>query len=149
MSEIKVSAVIIALNEERDIQRALKSVEWCDEIIVVDSGSTDRTVDICMKFGANVFHKDFVGYGEQKQFAVDQATNDWILSIDADEVIPPDLRDEIQISLRKNRNQNGQMYNGFRLSICTVLWDRVVRDCPRYTRPKLRLFDRTHGKFNL
>ncbi|HZS45043.1 MAG TPA: glycosyltransferase family 2 protein [Blastocatellia bacterium] len=148
MSKARISAVIIALNEERDIRRALASVEWCDEIIVVDSGSTDQTVAICEEFGAKVFHRYFTGYGEQKRFAVERAANDWILSIDADEVIPDDLRYEIQSALRHNQNSNGQKNNGFRIPICTVLWDQVVRDCHRYTRAKLRLFDRRQGNFN-
>jgi len=67
-----------ALNEERDIENTLKSVQWCDEIIVVDSGSTDGTLKICRDFGCKVFEREFNGFGEQKQFAVERAENDWV-----------------------------------------------------------------------
>ena len=83
----KVSAVLITLNEEADIARALKSVAWCDEVVVVDSGSTDRTVEICEAHDCKVLHRTFGGYGEQKAFAVMQAANDWVLAIDADEEV--------------------------------------------------------------
>src|SRR5260221_337491 len=98
-NRVRITAVIIAFNEERDIGNALKSVDWCDEIVVVDSGSSDKTKDICQQFGCKVFDKEFEGFGEQKQFAVDRACNDWVLSIDADEVISPELRAEIVSAL--------------------------------------------------
>jgi glycosyltransferase involved in cell wall biosynthesis len=93
---IPVSVTIITRNEEQQILRTLESVKpVAAEIIVVDSLSTDRTVEICEKFGCRVFHRAFSGYGSQKQFAVDQATHDWILSIDADETLTPELAAEI------------------------------------------------------
>jgi len=140
----RISAVIIALNEERDIENALKSVAWCDEIIVVDSGSTDGTLKICREFGCRVFNRDFNGFGEQKQFAVDQASSDWVLSIDADEVISPELRDEILSVV----NDPARNQKGYFIPITTILWDMKIRRSIRYTRPKLRLFDRNFGKFN-
>src|SRR5882724_878871 len=143
-NRIGISAVIIALNEERDIENSLKSVQWCDEIIVVDSGSTDGTLKICRDFGCKVFEREFNGFGEQKQFAVDRAENDWVLSIDADEVITAELRNEILSGL--NNRQHGPY--GYYLAITTILWDRKIRRSVRYTRPKLRLFNRNHGRFN-
>ena len=138
----EVSAVIIAFNEEADIARALESVAWCNEVLVVDSGSTDRTIEICVAHGCKVLHREFRGYGEQKAFAVTQAANDWILSVDADEEVSPALRDEILSKLERTGD-----CRGYYLPVTTVLWDHVVRTGQRHTKPKLRLFDRRFGNF--
>jgi glycosyltransferase involved in cell wall biosynthesis len=139
---VQVSAVIIALNEEADIARAVDSVRWCDEVLVVDSGSTDRTVEICAARGCKVIHREFTGYGEQKAFAVMQAANDWVFVVDADEEVTPALRDEIRQKLDSPVN-----CHGFRIPITTVLWDKVIRTKDRHTANKLRLFDRRYGNF--
>jgi glycosyltransferase involved in cell wall biosynthesis len=138
----KISAVIIAFNEELDIARALASLAWCDEVLVVDSGSTDRTVDVCEAFGCKVLRREFTGYGEQKAWAVAQAANDWILALDADEEVPAALKDEIVSRLARTEN-----CSGYFIPITTVLWDQVVRTGHRHTKPKLRLFDRKFGNF--
>ncbi len=90
-----LSVTIIALNEEKDLPRCLESVQFADEIILVDSGSTDRTVEVAKKFGAKVIQEPWHGYGAQKNFAMDKAKNDWVLNIDADEAVTPELREEI------------------------------------------------------
>ena len=82
---MKISATIITLNEERNIARAIESLRCCDEIVVVDSGSTDRTTEIAEKLGARVVEMNWRGYAGQKNCASDEAAHDWILSIDADE----------------------------------------------------------------
>jgi glycosyltransferase involved in cell wall biosynthesis len=138
----RVSAVIIAFNEEADIARALRSIQWCDEVLVVDSGSSDRTVEICAEYGCRIMRHEFCGYGQQKAFAVRQAVNDWVFVVDADEEVPAALRDEILTRLA-----DPQDCRGFYVPITTVLWDHVVRSSPRYTKAKLRLFDRRHGNF--
>ena len=86
-----ISVVIITLNEEHNIQQCLDSVRLFNEIIIIDSGSTDQTIDIAEKHGAKVMHQDWLGFGPQKQIAVSHAKNDWVLSIDADEVISEEL----------------------------------------------------------
>ena len=91
-----ISVVIITLNEEHNIKHCLDSVSLFDEIIIVDSGSTDQTIDIAEKHGAKVIHQDWLGFGPQKQYAVNQASNDWVLSIDADEYLSPELVEDIQ-----------------------------------------------------
>ena len=138
----KISAVIIAFNEEVDIARALASLAWCDEVLVVDSGSTDRTVEVCEAYGARVLQREFTGYGEQKSWAVKQAAHDWIIALDADEEIPAALKDEIYFKLARTEN-----CSGYYIPITTVLWDQVVRTGHRHTKPKLRLFDRKFGNF--
>jgi glycosyltransferase involved in cell wall biosynthesis len=90
-----VSVTIIALNEEENLPRALASVRWADDIVVVDSGSKDRTIEIATQFGARVFQNPWPGFGQQKNFAQNLATHDWVLNIDADEEISEPLRDKI------------------------------------------------------
>ncbi len=99
---IKVSAVIITCNESRNIARTLSKLYWCDEIVIVDSYSTDNTVAICEEFGCRIFSKTFEGYGPQKKYAVAMAKNDWVLCIDADEVLSDALILEIRAELDSN-----------------------------------------------
>ena len=90
--EVRVSVLIPTMNEERNLPRCLKSVApLVDEIVVVDSGSVDATQEIAEKFSARIVHQDWLGYVGQKNFALDQATHSWVLSIDADEEISPEL----------------------------------------------------------
>ncbi len=91
-----LSAVIITKNESAHIEACLKSVAWADEIIVLDSGSEDDTVSKCLKYTDKVYQTDWPGFGIQKQRAVDKAKGNWILSIDADEIVTDDLKQEIQ-----------------------------------------------------
>jgi glycosyltransferase involved in cell wall biosynthesis len=83
----KISATIITFNEEKNIKRCIESLDFCDEIIVVDSLSNDNTCAIATQLGAKVINQKFLGHIKQKQLAVDNCTNDWILSLDADEMI--------------------------------------------------------------
>jgi glycosyltransferase involved in cell wall biosynthesis len=93
---LSVSVVVITKNEAGAIERCLRSVDWADEVIVLDCGSTDRTVEISQKLGARAsVTEDWPGFGPQKNRALEQATGDWVLSLDADEWVTPDLRDEI------------------------------------------------------
>lgn len=100
MSHKTLSVIIICKNEERVIEQTLKSVQgWADEIVVMDSGSTDRTVEIAKKYTDKIFVTDWPGYGVQKNRALDKATSDWILSIDADEVVTDKLKQEISSAI--------------------------------------------------
>ena len=92
---MSLSVVIIAKNEEAGIRRCLESVTWADEIVVLDSGSTDATVRICREYTQHVHETDWPGFGPQKNRALERATGDWVLSLDADEWVTRDLRDEI------------------------------------------------------
>ena len=91
-----LSVAIITLNEERNLDRCLASVRWADEIIVVDSGSTDGTVAIAQRYGVHVSTRPFTNYSEQKNAALGLASCDWVLSLDADEEVSPDLGAEIR-----------------------------------------------------
>ncbi len=96
MEKIPASVAIITLNEEDSISGCIDSVAGFHEVVIVDSGSTDRTVDIAQERGARVFSNEFEGYGQQKQFALDQCSLDWVLMLDADERLSPECLDEIQ-----------------------------------------------------
>ena len=99
-SRPKLAVTIITLNEESNIKDCLKSIKsWVDEIIIVDSGSSDRTCEIAEEMGAKVFKKDWPGYGAQKNRAIELASCEWIFSIDADERVPGELKEEIDIIL--------------------------------------------------
>jgi glycosyltransferase involved in cell wall biosynthesis len=92
---MKLSVIIIAKNEEESIGACLESIAWADEIIVLDSGSTDATVAICRKYTDKVYVTDWIGHGPQKNRALKLATGDWVLALDADEWVTPELKDEI------------------------------------------------------
>jgi len=92
----KISVTIICKNEENRIRKCLDSVSWADEIVVVDSGSTDKTLDVVAEYTDKIFINDWPGFGLQKAFAVNKASNDWVLSLDADEVVSEKLRHEIE-----------------------------------------------------
>lgn len=141
---IKISAVIITLNEEHSIEQTLRSLDFCDEIVVVDSGSIDKTVSLCKEHGCKVLFRKFDGYGTQKRFAVEQAANDWILAIDADEVLSPGLRAEI-ISTFSGAEPSAR---GFLVPISLVFLNRVIRFGGEYKKPHLRLFNKKFGTFN-
>ncbi len=97
----KLSLVIITLNEEKCIERCISSVPFASEVIVVDSGSTDRTVQIAESLGAKVYKNEWKGYGAQKCFAAQLVTGDWVLSLDADEWLSPELQVEIQELIKR------------------------------------------------
>ena len=95
----KVSVFMITFNNERTVEKALASVQWADEIVVVDSFSTDQTVEICQRFTPKVFQRKWTGHRDQYQYASDLTTNEWIMFVDADEEVPPDLAEEIRKQL--------------------------------------------------
>jgi glycosyltransferase involved in cell wall biosynthesis len=94
-----VSAIVVCFNEEQNIGDCLESLSWCDEIVVVDSFSTDRTVEICRQYTDRIIRRPWAGYRDQKAFAHSQATKDWVLLVDSDERVTPKLRDEIRQTL--------------------------------------------------
>src|SRR5271163_1171235 len=91
-----LSVAMIAMNEEANLPRTLESVRWANEIVIVDSGSKDRTIEIAQSLGAKTSYHAFGGHGEQKNVALDLCTADWTLLLDADEVLTPELRNEIR-----------------------------------------------------
>jgi glycosyltransferase involved in cell wall biosynthesis len=139
---MKVSAVIITFNEEKNIAEAIKSVAFADEIIVVDSESTDKTREIAENLGAKVITQKWLGFSKQKQFAVDSATYNQILSLDADERISDKLRDEI-LSLKTSKN----LADGYKIPRLSIYMNREIRHCGWYPDWQLRFFNRTKGRW--
>ena len=97
---MRLSVIIITKNEEKNIRTCLDSIAWVDEIIVLDSGSTDNTVTICKEYSDKVYETDWIGFGQQKNRALKYASGDWILSLDADEWITPELKAEILMAIQ-------------------------------------------------
>jgi len=132
-----LSVAMIARNEEAKLPRTLDSVRWADEIVIVDSGSTDRTPEIARSYGAkHSFHRDFQGFTPQKNLAIDACTSDWIYLLDADEVVPPELADEIRQTIA---NPKFDAYWQPRLNLFLGRW---IRHGGFYPDRKLRLFRR-------
>lgn len=137
----KVSAVIITLNEEAIITETLSRLWWCDEIVVIDSGSTDRTVEICEQYGCAVFPRAFNGFGEQKNYGVSKAKNDWVLCIDADEILTEPLIDEIRGELSKP----DIAYAAFAIPRNLVFMNKVFEHGRESKSNIIRLFNKTRG----
>ncbi|MDO9424722.1 MAG: glycosyltransferase family 2 protein [Methylobacter sp.] len=136
-----LSVIIITKNEAEHISRCLASVSWADEIIVLDSGSVDGTVDLCKAYTDKAFMTDWPGFGKQKQRALDKAQGDWVLSIDADEVVTSELRVEIEKALRQER------YNGYEIPRLSSYCGRQMRHGGWWPDHVLRLFRRDCGQF--
>jgi len=132
---VKISATIITYNEERNLPRAIESLRCADEIIVVDSGSTDRTVEIAQKLGARVVESAWPGYAIQKNFAGEQATYDWILSIDADESLSEALEAEIW-RLKKE----GPRHDAYTMPRLAQYLGRWIHHSGWYPDRKVRLY---------
>lgn len=141
---MKISATIITFNEEPNIKAACESVAWADEIVVVDSESTDRTREIAAACGARVIVNPWPGFGAQKQFAVDQAQNDWIFSLDADERVSGDLRNTIEALKQRPETE---IMDGFLIPRRTFYQQRWIRGGGWYPDRQLRLFNRTKGSW--
>jgi glycosyltransferase involved in cell wall biosynthesis len=137
-----ISATVITCNEEHNIREALQSVSWVDEIIVVDSGSRDSTLEICRDFTDRIYHREWTGYVDQKNHAVDKAGHDWIFSLDADERSSPELSREIQELARE-----GFGSHGYRIPRVAFFMGRWIRHGDWYPDYQLRLFDRRYGKW--
>jgi glycosyltransferase involved in cell wall biosynthesis len=133
----KVSVTVITLNEATDIGDALKSVAWADELIVVDSMSTDDTVAIARQHTDRVIVRDWPGYVEQKNYAAALAANDWILSLDADERVTPELARSIKTAL-----SDTPAHGGYRMPRVTFHLGRWIRTTDWYPDYQLRLYDR-------
>ncbi len=133
----ELSVVVITLNEAANIDDALASVAWADEIVVVDCGSTDDTVERARRHTDRVSHRDWTGYGAQKDHATELASHDWVLSLDADERISSELAAEIRTLLAQDPPDRG-----FRIPRTTWYLNQWIRTTDWYPDHQLRLYDR-------
>jgi len=137
---VHISVIIITYNEERNIRRCLNSVRnIADEIIIVDSLSTDDTIKIAKQHNAKEITRAFAGYAEQKNFATQQAAHNWILSLDADEELTPELQQSI-IEIKK-----GPQHNVYQMPRLTNYCGKWIKHCGWYPDKQTRLYDRTKG----
>ena len=138
----ELSVIVITKNEELNIRTCLDSVAWADEIIVVDSGSQDKTVAICREFTPHVFVHDWPGFGPQKNRALNYASKNWILSLDADERISPELREEIQSAMREGQE------DAFEIPRLSSFFGRYIHHSGWRPDYVMRLFKRAAGRFS-
>ena len=139
----KISISLITFNEEDNIRPCLESVTWADEIVIVDSFSTDRTREIASEYTDRILQREWKGINDQRQYALGQCANEWVLCVDADERVTPELRDEI-LSLFSGGEPS---CDGFLIPRRTYFLGRWIRHCGWYPGHKLRLFRKTKGRF--
>jgi len=142
MSRARLSVVVVTQNEEERIRVCLEAVAWADELIVVDAESSDKTATIARGLTDHVFVRPWPGFAAQKNFGLEQAHGDWILSLDADEVVSAPLREEIAAILA-----GGGRHAGYTIPRRNVFWGRWVRHGGLYPDWQLRLFQRGRGRF--
>ncbi|GAB4063311.1 glycosyltransferase family 2 protein [Uliginosibacterium sediminicola] len=137
-----LSAVLITLDCAHSLGATLESLAFCNEIIVVDSGSEDGTQALAASFGARVISEPWRGFGPQKQFAIDQARHDWVLCVDSDEIVTPQLRDNMLKALRQPD------YKAYEFPRCNRFLGRYLRHGEGYPDRSLRLFNRQHARWS-
>lgn len=140
---MSLSVIVIAHNEAHAIRACLESVAWADEIIVVDSGSTDDTVAICREFTPLVYIHDWPGFGIQKNRSLAYASKDWVLSLDADERISPELREEMQVAMAAPSN-----HSAFKMPRLSSFCGRFMRHSGWWPDYVARLFRRGSARFS-
>jgi glycosyltransferase involved in cell wall biosynthesis len=142
MSNIPLSVVVLTKNEEARISACLDSVKWADEIIVVDDESTDRTIELARRYTDRIFSRKMDVEGRHRNWAYSQARNNWVLSLDADEIATPGLKEEIAITLGRNPKENG-----FTIPRRNYIGDYWVRYGGWYPSPQLKLFRRDKFRY--
>jgi glycosyltransferase involved in cell wall biosynthesis len=141
---MNISATIITFNEEANIRDACESLTWADEIIVVDSGSTDKTREIAEDCGARVINKDWPGFAAQKQFAAEQAAHDWVFSLDADERVSDELKSSIA---RLREDDEARLADGYRIPRRSYYQGRWIKGGGWYPDWQLRLYRKSRGRW--
>jgi glycosyltransferase involved in cell wall biosynthesis len=132
----KLTAIVPTFNNDKIIRRCLESVKWADELLVVDSFSTDKTLNICRDYGARILQHEYVNSALQKNWAIPQATHDWILLLDSDEELEPGFREEV-IDLLRDPPAD---LDGYRMARKNLIYGKWVKSCGIYPDPQVRLF---------
>ncbi len=143
MKQPSLSVFIITLNEEKNIDRCLKSVSWADEIIVVDSFSQDKTLEICRKYKAKTFTRSFINYADQKNYALSQVTSEWALSLDADEEVTEELKQEILATI-----QDPKALAGYRIPHHPFIFGRKFYYSGTQDAKPIRLFKKLSARYS-
>lgn len=138
---LPVTACIIAFNEEEKIEACIRSASFCAEVIVVDSHSTDRTRELATALGARVIERDWPGHIEQKNFAIDQAATEWVLCLDADERVTPELRAKVEAALAAPK------VDGYTVNRRNIYLGEWIRRGGWYPDRKVRLFRKARGRW--
>jgi glycosyltransferase involved in cell wall biosynthesis len=141
--KLPISGCVITYNEEHKIRHCLESLSFCDDIVVVDSFSTDRTIEICREYTARIHRNKFEGYIAQKNFALGKTKHQWVLSLDADERLSPQLREEI---VRESGKGFGAC-SGYVMKRHAYYLGKWINHCGWYPDHKLRLFNKKDGRF--
>src|SRR3990172_6918835 len=139
----RLSVVVITKDEEEGVRARLESVAWADEVVVVDAESTDKTAQIAREFTDHVYVRPWPGFAAQKNFGLEQATGDWTLSVDADEEVSRELREEVEAVLAAS----DAACAGYRVPRRNLFWGRFIRHGGLYPDWQLRLFRRGRGRF--
>ncbi len=138
-----LSVAVIVKNEEKNLPKMLDSIAWADEIVVLDTGSQDKTIEIAKAAGCLVYESEWLGFGKCKQIAVDYCSNNWILSLDADEVVTPQLKSKIESIIG-----NETKYSGYRIKRKSFYLNKMINHCGWNHDYTLRLFKKDKGHFN-
>ncbi len=142
INAMKISATIIVRNEEANIAEVCETVEWADEIVIVDSDSTDRTVEIAGRYTDKLFNRKWNGYKDKHEFADSQTTGDWIFWIDADERVTPELRTSIE---RLRATAQNDLADGYRIARRTEYLGRWIRHSGWYPDYQMRLYRKANS----
>lgn len=137
-----LTVIIITYNEEENIRDCLESVRWADEVVIFDSYSNDNTVKICREYTEKIFFNEWLGFGKQKNLCIEKASFDWILNLDADERITPELKGEIQDALNRDNE-----YDGYYIARKNYFNKKWIRYGGWYPDFNLRLFKKERGRF--
>jgi glycosyltransferase involved in cell wall biosynthesis len=141
--KIPVSVYVLTTNNRRTIEQCLKSLSWAQELVVVDSFSQDGTYDLCKQYADKIFQRKWTGHREQYQYAADLTTRDWIMFVDADEEIPPELAEEIGIALKGKEGD----FDGYFVYRRTYYLGRWIRYGGWYPDGEIRLYRREKGRW--
>lgn len=138
-----LSVAVIVKNEEKNLSRMLDSIDWADEVVILDTGSQDNTIQIARQAGCKVYESEWLGFGRCKQLAVNYCSHEWILSLDADELVTPGLKQRINEIITSKTH-----YSGFRIKRKSFYLNKMINHCGWNHDYTLRLFHKDKGQFN-
>ncbi|MBF7049630.1 glycosyltransferase family 2 protein [Campylobacter volucris] len=140
---MKISFVILTFNSQKYLYQVLESIKFANEIIIIDNGSTDKTLQIAKQFNnTNIYTQEWLGFGAQKQFGVDKTTNEWVFVLDSDEIITDDLKNEIIQTL------NNPKFKAYKVARLNFFFGKAIKHMGLYPDYSVRLFNKKYAKFN-